>query len=214
MAQSSAHALLGLINDILDFSKIEAGKLELEAISFSLRECIATTLKPLGMRADQKGLELTADIPADVPDHLIGDPMRLRQILINLIDNAIKFTERGDVMLRVEVESATTSTVHFSVTDGGIGIPVAKQAQMFEAFTQADGSTTRTHGGTGLGLAIASRLVGQMGGRIWIESTVSVGTTFHFTARLPVRHTPVRARDPQIRGSWRGFVCSWSMTTP
>jgi PAS domain S-box-containing protein len=202
MAKSSAYALLGLINDILDFSKIEAGKLELEAISFSLRDCIGAMLKPLGMRADQKGLELTADIPAKVPDHLVGDPMRLRQILINLIDNAIKFTESGDVMLHVAVESASDDKfcLQFSISDTGSGIPTAKQARIFEAFTQADGSTTRTHGGTGLGLGIASQLVGQMGGRIWVESTVDAGTTFHFTVRLPVRYTPVpnvRHADPR-----------------
>jgi PAS domain S-box-containing protein len=166
MAKSSALSLLALINDILDFSKIEAGKLELEAISFSLRDCIGTMLKPLGLRADQKGLELTADIPAEVPDHVIGDPTRLRQILINLTDNAIKFTQRGDVMLRVAVESATADEhgLHFSVSDTGMGIPPEKQALIFEAFAQADGTTTRTHGGTGLGLAIASQLVRHMGG--------------------------------------------------
>jgi two-component system sensor histidine kinase/response regulator len=193
MAKSSAHALLGLINNILDFSKIEAGKIELEVISFSLRDCIGTMLKPLGIRADQKGLELTADIPAAVPDHFVGDPMRLRQILINLTDNAIKFTEHGDVMLGVAVESATGDEhcLHFTVSDTGIGIPVAKQALIFDAFAQADGTTTRTYGGTGLGLAIASQLVGQMGGRIWVESTLGEGTTFHFTAHVPVRHTPV-----------------------
>ena len=211
MAKSSADALLGLINDILDFSKIEAGKLELEAISFSLRECLGTMLKPLGMRADQKGLELTADIPAEVPDHLIGDPMRLRQILINLTDNAIKFTERGDVMLRVAVESATDDEhcLHFTVSDTGIGIPAEKQALIFEAFAQADGTTTRTYGGTGLGLAIASQLVRQMGGRIWVESTVGEGTTFHFTAHLPVRHTPapnVRHADPRQLDGLRVLV--------
>jgi signal transduction histidine kinase/DNA-binding response OmpR family regulator/HPt (histidine-containing phosphotransfer) domain-containing protein len=226
MAKSSAHSLLSLINDILDFSKIEAGKLELEAISFSLRDCIGTMLKPLGMRADQKRIELTADIPADVPDHLIGDAMRLRQILSNLTDNAIKFTERGDVTLRVAVESnplncphGTTdfspslesqlSTLNFSVSDTGLGIPAAKQALIFEAFAQADGTTTRTYGGTGLGLAIASQLVRQMGGRIWVESTVGEGTTFHFTARLPVRHTPapdVRHADPSQLDGLRVLV--------
>jgi PAS domain S-box-containing protein len=202
MAKTSAHALLGLINDILDFSKIEAGRLELEEINFSLRDCIGRMLKPLGMRADQKGLELTAEILADVPDHLIGDPMRLRQILINLTENAIKFTARGDVMLRVGIDSATEQEhcLHFSVSDTGIGIPLAKREQIFEAFAQADGSTTRTHGGTGLGLAIASQLVQAMGGRIWVQSTVGEGTTFHFTVRLPVRYTPapdVRHADPR-----------------
>jgi PAS domain S-box-containing protein len=202
MAKTSAHALLGLINDILDFSKIEAGRLDLEEINFSLRDCIARMLKPLGIRADQKGLELTAEILAEVPDHLIGDPMRLRQILINLTENAIKFTACGDVMLRVAVESAAADEycLHFSVSDTGIGIPPAKRELIFEAFAQADGSTTRTHGGTGLGLAIASQLVQAMGGRIWVESTVGEGTTFHFTVRLPVRDTPapdVRHADPR-----------------
>jgi two-component system, sensor histidine kinase and response regulator len=193
MAKSSAYALLGLLNDILDYSKIEAGKLDLETISFSLRDCIGMTMKSLGIRADQKGLELTGDISPGIPDHLIGDPTRLRQILVNLIDNAIKFTERGDVMLRVRSESEPGEKLclHFSITDTGIGIPTAKQARIFEVFTQADGSTTRTHGGTGLGLAIASQLVRQMGGRIWVESTVAVGTTFHFTVRLPMRPTPI-----------------------
>ncbi len=206
MAKTSAHALLRLINDILDFSKIEAGKLELEEINFSLRDCIGRMLKPLGMHADQKGLELTAEVFAEVPDHLIGDPMRLRQILINLTENAIKFTTRGDVMLRVGVDSATADEycLHFSVSDTGIGIPPAKRELIFEAFAQADGSTTRTHGGTGLGLAIASQLVQAMGGRIWVESTVGEGTTFHFTVRLPMRDTPapdVRHADPrQLEG--------------
>ncbi len=192
MAKTSATTLLGLINDILDFSKIEAGKLELESIDFNLRDCIGTMLKPLGIRADQKGLELTADIAADVPYQVIGDPMRLRQILINLTDNAIKFTQTGDVMLRVAVESATEEEhcLHFTVTDTGIGIPAEKQALIFDAFAQADGTTTRTYGGTGLGLAIASRLVEQMRGRIWVESIRGEGTAFHFTARFAAGKTP------------------------
>lgn len=197
MAKNSALSLLGLINDILDFSKIEAGKLELEAISFSLRQCLGSMLKPLGVRADQKGLELTADIAAVVPDHLIGDPMRLRQILINLTDNAIKFTERGDVTLGVTVESTRGDLhcLHFTITDTGVGIPEEKRALIFEAFAQADGTTTRTYGGTGLGLSIATQLVQHMGGRIWVESTLGKGTTFHFTVRMPVRHTPA----PNVR---------------
>jgi two-component system, sensor histidine kinase and response regulator len=201
MVKSSARALLGLINDILDFSKIEAGKLELESIDFSLRDCIGTMLKPLGMRADQKGLELTADILATVPDNLIGDPMRLRQILINLTDNAIKFTDRGNVMLRVTVESvADKECLRFSVSDSGIGIPAAKQALIFEAFAQADGSTTRNYGGTGLGLAIVSQLVRKMGGRIWVESAQESGTTFYFTAHLPARQVlPSDAWRPDPR---------------
>jgi PAS domain S-box-containing protein len=192
MVKSSAHSLLGLINDILDFSKIEAGKLELEAIGFSLRDCIGGMLKPLGLRADQKGLELVADILPDVPDHLVGDPMRLRQILINLTANAIKFTEQGEVVVKVANQAAPNgeSHLHFSVADTGIGIPVEKQRAIFEAFAQADGSTTRTHGGSGLGLSIASQLIQKMHGGIWVESTVGKGTTFHFTARLGVRVTP------------------------
>jgi two-component system sensor histidine kinase/response regulator len=186
MVKISAHALLALINDILDFSKIEAGKLELETIEFSLRECLYAMLRPLGIRAEQKGLELVADILTEVPDLLIGDALRLRQILINLIDNAIKFTTSGDVLLRVSVEPATGGgrCLHFEVADTGAGIPKSKQALIFEAFSQADGTTTRTYGGTGLGLAIATKLVRQMGGRIWVESTVGEGTTFHFTARF------------------------------
>ena len=206
MAKSSARFAAGLINDILDFSKIEAGKLDLEAISFSLRDGIGAIAMLLGMRADQKDIELMADISAAVPDHVIGDPMRLRQILINLTDNAIKFTKRGDVMLRVTVESQTDEAhcLHFSIADTGVGIPAAKQAMIFEAFAQADGSTTRTYGGTGLGLAIASQLVRQMGGHMWVESVVNEGTTFHFTVCLPVRRTPapnVRHADPrQLHG--------------
>jgi PAS domain S-box-containing protein len=192
MAKSSARSLLGLINDILDFSKIEAGKLNLEAIGFSLRDCLAATLKPLAMRAAQKGLDLTADIAAAVPDYLIGDPMRLRQILVNLTDNAIKFTERGHVTLGVTVAFATGDEhyLHFAIADTGVGIPEEKRMLIFEAFAQADGTTTRTYGGTGLGLSIASQLVRHMGGRIWVESEVGKGTTFHFTARMPVQRTP------------------------
>jgi len=211
MAKTSAHGLLGLINDILDFSKIEAGKLELEAISFSLRDCLGAMLKPLGIRAEQKGLELTADLPAEVPDHLIGDPMRLRQILLNLIDNAIKFTEHGDVMFGAEIESIADDAhvLHFTVTDTGIGIPGSKVASIFEAFAQVDGSTTRHYGGTGLGLAIAAQLVRQMGGRFWVESTLRQGSAFHFTARFPVRSTPVpgvRYADPRQLDGLRVLV--------
>jgi two-component system, sensor histidine kinase and response regulator len=206
IAKSSARALLDLLNDILDLSKIEAGKLELEATSFSLRACIGEVLKTLAGSAGEKGLELNADIPAKLPDHLIGDPMRLRQILMNLVDNAIKFTEHGDVILSVAVKSVTDDChcLHFSVSDTGIGVPVGKQAQIFEPFRQADGSTTRTHGGAGLGLAIAEQLVEKMGGRIWLESRPTGGTIFHFTVQLPVGQTPLanaRTLDPlQLKG--------------
>jgi PAS domain S-box-containing protein len=205
MVKSSAHSLLGLINDILDFSKIEAGKLELESIDFNLRDCVGVMLKPLGIRADQKGLEMVADISPDVPDDLTGDPMRLRQILVNLTDNAIKFTEHGEIVVRVSSEAIVNglSELHFSVSDTGIGIPEKKRAAIFEAFAQADGSTTRTYGGTGLGLSIASQLIQQMGGRIWIESKIGEGTTFHFTARLRVRTalSPAKlAGPPDLQG--------------
>ena len=198
MARSSAQALLGLINNILDFSKIEAGKLDLEMISFGLRECLDELLPPIALRASQKELAFVTDIAPDVPDHLVGDPMRLRQILINFTDNAIKFTPQGTITVRVEnadsdvgrVRGESAHHLHFSVTDTGIGIPPNKQEVIFEAFAQADGSTTRTFGGTGLGLAIASELVQKMVGRIWLESTVGVGTTFHFTASFELGRTP------------------------
>jgi len=191
MVKTSSHALLGLINDILDFSKIEAGKLELEAIPFLLRESIAQILKPLAHRAQQKHLAFTTEIASDVTDHLIGDASRLRQVLINFADNAIKFTERGAIAVKVETETKTAGgrCLHFSVTDTGIGIAREKQALIFEAFAQADGSTTRTYGGTGLGLAIASQLVGQMSGKVWVESEVGRGTSFHFSACFGVQET-------------------------
>ena len=155
--KQSAHSLLHLINDILDFSKIEAGRLELEHIAFSVRQTIADVLHPLERRAREKGLELACHIAADVPEVLVGDPVRLRQVVVNLIDNAIKFTERGEVVIAVEVESTAAEAVdlHFCVHDTGIGIPADKQEQIFQSFSQVDASTTRRFGGTGLGLAIA-----------------------------------------------------------
>jgi two-component system sensor histidine kinase/response regulator len=206
IAKSSARALLDLLNDILDFSKMEAGRLELEAVSFSLRACVDEVLKTFAERADEKELELTADVPTKIPDHLIGDPMRLRQILINLVDNAIKFTDHGKIKLSVAIESVTDDChcLHFTISDTGIGVPPTMQEKIFEAFRQADGSTTRTHGGAGLGLAIAAQLVEKMGGRIWLASKPVGGTIFHFTAQLPLGHTPmqnVRTVDPlQLNG--------------
>jgi len=182
----SAETLLQLLNDILDFSKIEAGKLDLDPIDFSLRDNLGDTLKTLAIRAHQKGLELAAHVLPDVPDELIGDPVRLRQIIVNLIGNAIKFTERGEIITQVALEKQERDdiTLHFAVRDTGIGIPKDKQDVIFEAFAQADGSTTRKYGGTGLGLAISSQLVRMMGGRIWVESEVGQGSTFHFIAHL------------------------------
>ncbi|MGH7556150.1 MAG: response regulator, partial [Longimicrobiales bacterium] len=186
VVKGSAHTLLALLNDVLDFSKIEAGRLDLEAIPFGLRDELGDTLKALGLRAEQQGLELAAHIHPDVPDTLVGDPGRLRQVVINLVGNAIKFTERGEVVVVVEAEDVSASNValHFAVRDTGVGVRRDQQERIFDAFTQADSSTTRRYGGTGLGLAIAARLVALMGGRIWLESEPGRGSTFHFTARF------------------------------
>jgi len=182
----SADALLNLLNDILDFSKIEAGKLDLDLVEFDLRESLEDTLKTLAVRAHKKGLELACHIPPDIPDTLLGDPARLRQMIVNLVGNAIKFTHEGEVIVGVQIESLTDVEIglHFTVTDTGIGIPPEKQQMIFEAFTQADGSIARRYEGTGLGLAITSELVALMGGRMWVESKVGKGSVFHFTARF------------------------------
>ncbi len=182
----SANLLLRILNDILDFSKIEAGKLEFEVIEFDLRETIAAMLTLMGVRAAAKNLELACDFAPDVPSRVLGDPGRLRQILVNLTGNAIKFTERGAVVIRVErlSEKGGEVELHFSVEDSGIGIPISKQKYVFSAFAQADSSSTRTFGGTGLGLTISSQLVEMMGGKIWLESEEGKGSTFHFTVRL------------------------------
>jgi signal transduction histidine kinase/CheY-like chemotaxis protein len=187
IVKSSAENLLALLNDLLDFSKIEAGKLDLESIPFVLHEHLRDALLPLAMRAHRKGLELVCQIAPDVPETVLGDPMRLRQIVINLVGNAIKFTQAGEIVVRVarEPAAADPSTLHIAVTDTGIGISPEKQSTIFTAFTQADGSMTRKYGGTGLGLAITAQLVGIMGGRIWVESEEGRGSTFHFTACFP-----------------------------
>jgi PAS domain S-box-containing protein len=220
--KASGETLLTLMNDILDFSKIEAGKLDLDPLDFNLHDSLGDTLKPLAVRAHKKGLELACHIRPEVPTALFGDPARLRQILVNLVGNAIKFTERGEVVVevsrgedgasRTEQEAAPADPrssilhprpsildppspvgLHFEVRDTGIGIPAEKQALIFESFTQADGSTTRKYGGTGLGLAISRRLVEMMGGRLWVESQAGQGSTFHFTTRL------AQPRGPQTR---------------
>jgi PAS domain S-box-containing protein len=187
--QGSADALLTLVNDLLDFSKIEARKLQLDRIGFNLRDALEDTMRVLAPRAHQKGLELVCHIHSDVPDALVGDPLRLRQIVVNLVGNAIKFTEHGEVLLHVQAKSRRNGNtqLRFSVTDTGIGIPLEKQAVIFEAFSQADSSTTRRYGGTGLGLAISAQLVELMGGRISVESRPSQGSTFHFTAVFEVQ---------------------------
>jgi two-component system sensor histidine kinase/response regulator len=186
MVQESADSLLTIINDILDFSKIEAGKLDLEETVFGLRERVGDVLKSLALRAHDKGLELASRIDPDTPDALLGDPTRLGQVIVNLVGNAVKFTREGEVVLRVDCESRTETeaVLRFSVRDTGIGIQEGQLAMIFEAFSQADASTTRKHGGTGLGLAITSRLVELMDGRIWAESEIGAGSAFHFVARF------------------------------
>jgi two-component system sensor histidine kinase/response regulator len=182
----SADSLLVVINDILDFSKIEAGKVDLDLYDFNLRHSLETTMKTLSLRADEKRLELLCEIAPEVPELVWGDSNRLRQVLVNLLGNAIKFTDKGEVGLNVQVdaEDANDCTLHFTVSDSGIGIPPEKQKLIFQPFSQADASTTRKYGGTGLGLTISMRLVEIMGGKMWVQSEVGTGTQFHFTVRL------------------------------
>jgi signal transduction histidine kinase len=183
IVKASADSLLVLIDDILDFSKIEAGKLNLDPISFLLHRTLTDLVKPLSVRAQQKGLELTCKIQPGVPAVVVADPVRLRQVITNLLGNAVKFTQKGSVTLAVETESQRQGSVklHFTVTDTGVGIPLDKQRLIFDAFSQAENSTTRRFGGTGLGLTISARLVEMMGGEIWVESEADHGSTFHFT---------------------------------
>ena len=186
--ESSADSLLSLINDILDFSKIEAKKLELDPTDFELRERIGETLSTLAVRAHGKGLELAFDVDPRIPERLVGDVHRIRQILLNLLGNAIKFTERGEIVLRIELVSQEEQQVklRFAVQDTGIGLPADKLEAIFQPFEQADASTTRKYGGTGLGLAISVRLVELMGGKMEVESELGSGTTFSFTANLEI----------------------------
>jgi PAS domain S-box-containing protein len=195
LVKHSSDSLLNVINDLLDFTKIEAGKLELRPEPFDLQGTLDHTLKTLALRAHKKGLELTCRVSPDVPDRLVGDPHRLRQVVVNLIGNAIKFTEVGDVSLEVTAEPAVDERVrlHFVVADTGIGIPPEKQEQIFRPFEQGDASVTRKHEGTGLGLAIVSQLIGLMGGRIWVKSEADRGSRFHFTAAF--ERAPARAAE-------------------
>ncbi len=186
--KASADSLLTVINDILDFSKIEAGRLELDSVHFNVRDQLEDAAKSLALRAHTKGLELTLEVEQEVPDFVVGDPVRLRQIVINLVGNAVKFTAQGEVGVTARVESTCEDQVRlaFDIRDTGIGIPKEKQATIFEAFSQADGSTTRKYGGTGLGLTISTRLVKLMGGEIWLESEPGRGSCFHFNAAFGV----------------------------
>jgi len=187
----SADSLLTVINDILDFSKIEAGRVDLETIDFNLRDCLETSLKTLAIRADEKGLELLCEVAPEVPDVVRGDSGRLRQVLVNLVGNAIKFTDKGEVTVKVQVKEANERglMMQFTVADSGIGIPEDKLQVIFDPFSQADSSTTRKYGGTGLGLTISSRLVEMMGGKIWVESEVRQGSQFHFTVNVGIADT-------------------------
>jgi signal transduction histidine kinase/CheY-like chemotaxis protein len=204
MVKTSAESLLLIVNDILDFSKIEAGRLDLDHIDFSLRDTIDEALGSVAVRAHQKGLELLSDISTELPDALIGDGGRVRQLLLNLLGNAIKFTERGEVSLHVVADGKNSDgldRLHFSIRDTGIGVPADKQDLIFEAFSQADGSTTRRFGGTGLGLTICAKLVALMKGRIWVESTVGEGSTFHFTIPVTVQtQQAVRVDEASLEG--------------
>jgi len=197
LVKESADSLLTVINDILDFSKIEAGKLELDRLPFRLRTCVHDTVGTLGARAQKKHIELACHIPPEVPENVVGDPGRLRQVILNLVGNAIKFTESGEVIVRVAKESHNEeeACVRVSVSDTGIGIPTDKQPAIFHAFAQADDSITRRYGGTGIGLTISAQLVEMMGGRIWVESERGRGSTFHFTVRLALQ----KAAEPQTR---------------
>ena len=203
-SRSSAESLLRLLNDILDFSKIEAGRLDLETTPFPLRDIIGETLRTLALRAEQKRLKLAYRVLPSVPDTLVGDPGRLQQVLVNLVGNAIKFTDRGEIVVLVESQPVSASAIdlHVSVKDTGIGIPPDRIRAVFELFSQAESSTTRRFGGTGLGLTISEQLVKLMGGRIWVESEVGKGSTFHFTARLGIGEQSVlpRATLEQLEG--------------
>jgi two-component system, sensor histidine kinase and response regulator len=192
-ARLSAGTLLNVINDILDFSKIEAGKIDIEMVDFDLRECVESTLKTLVQPAEKKGLELLCDISPEVPPIVCGDSTRLSQMILNLVGNAIKFTNGGQVAVKVEVEAQQdrNTILHFTVSDTGIGIPEEKQKSIFDSFTQADASTTRQFGGTGLGLTITTRLADMMGGRVWLESQVGRGSDFHFTVCVGEGNAPV-----------------------
>ena len=226
MVNESADSLLSLINDVLDLSKVEAGKLDLESIPFELGEVLGDALKLLALRADKKGLELAWRMQPAAPRVVVGDPARLRQVIINLVGNAIKFTDHGEVVLRVQFAptreyrprllSDQNVRLQFSIIDTGIGIPPEKQQLVFEAFEQADSSTTRRYGGTGLGLTISSKIVEMMGGRIWLESEPGRGAIFHFTANfaLPVESDQPDAALDEPCASCATCACWWSTITP
>jgi PAS domain S-box-containing protein len=208
IVNASAASLLTVINDLLDLSKIEAGKFDLDPVEFDLRETIDDTLQTLALRAHAKGLELVADIRSGLPEVIVGDPVRVRQVLVNLIGNAIKFTHAGQVVVRVSEESRTDDDLilHLAVSDTGIGVPADKLEAIFEPFVQADGSTTRKYGGTGLGLTISTHLVDLMGGTIWAESREGLGSTFHFTAKFGRAHRTTTGTELILAGPCQPIV--------
>jgi two-component system, sensor histidine kinase and response regulator len=204
MVKNSSDSLLQVINDILDFSKIEAGKLDLDPVRFKLRDILQDSVKSLSIRAAQKRLELACHVENNVPDDLFGDAVRLRQVILNLVGNALKFTEHGEIILKVTIEEVLESEIslQFSIRDTGVGIPQGKQASIFESFTQADGSMSRRYGGTGLGLTISNRLVAMMGGKIWVESEVGKGSVFHFTSSFRLVDDGQKQPQPPVDVSW------------
>ena len=212
MARMSAESLLSIINDILDFSKIEAGRIEIEQLEFNLCDLVSGTLRSLAPLAHRKGLELAYDIRPAVPENVIGDPHRLRQVLLNLISNAVKFTESGEVVVMVDPDGGRgADMLHLVVRDTGIGIPAEKRGQIFEAFAQADSSHTRRFGGTGLGLAISSRLITLMGGQLWVDSQVGQGSEFHIVLPLPAG-APVNRTAPEFLRGMSALVVDDNLT--
>ena len=202
--KSSAESLLGIINDILDFSKIEAGRMELDPVSMSVHQTVEETLRASAFRAHEKGIELIGEVDPDVPEQVVADPVRIRQIITNLVGNAVKFTSRGEVAVTVRRDEE--GLLRFAVRDTGVGIPADKHGAIFEAFAQADGSTTRRFGGTGLGLTICKRLAEAMGGRIWLESEVGKGSCFYFTVAFEEAREPVRPVAPRLPSGLRALV--------
>jgi two-component system, sensor histidine kinase and response regulator len=207
LVESSANSLLALINDILDFSEIDGHRFELESTPFSLADAVDEALRPLSIQAYRKGVDMAYGVSPRIPSALLGDPVRLRQVLVNLVGNAIKFTEQGEVVVRAGLESQEANAVglHFTVADTGVGIPADKLEMIFEAFTQVDGSMTRRFEGSGLGLAICAELIGMMGGRIWVESELGKGSTFHFTVRLGRVEGAACPREETPRDLLRGL---------
>ena len=205
--KASSELLLKLINDILDFSKIEAGKFEIDNDDFKLRDTLSDAIRGLALQAEEKGLELMCEVSEDVPDDLHGDPVRIRQIIVNLVGNAIKFTEKGEVLVTADLRNTEDFriTIHFCVADTGIGISPQKKEKIFQPFDQADTSTTRRYGGTGLGLSISTRLVEMMNGRIWVESELGKGSKFHFTIQLTPAVGEIRENELEPMQSLEGI---------